>query len=212
MTLSGRSRSSRRATDREASRSTTWDVVLRAHPWDAVIAVGAPDTGFVSSAVPPDAETVVFEPDQTARDALAHALDALGTAARFEAATIVGTDDPAAGTTSLDGCLAHRGHTSACLWVDVDGGAVPVLAGGARYLGRLSRLAVVVNPAREDPSSLLHLARSWRLYLHDVRVHRLVRLPGDDPYHIQGMLDASWLDSRHAVVLPRHRDCAWRPL
>jgi len=175
-----------------------------------VIGVGAPDVGFASPSIPPEAETVVFDPDRHARDTLARRLRELGMLARFEAAVVTDTNDLT--TVALDSYFTRREHKAACLWVDADGGAASALASGADYLGRLPRLVVVINPAREDPESFLRIAQSWRLYLNDVRAHRLVRLAGDEPDRLQRMLDMPWLDSRRAVLLPSDRDLAWRPL
>jgi hypothetical protein len=61
------------------------------------------------------------------------------------------------------------------------------------------------------PEDLAELARTWRLYLLDTRVQRLVRVPESDPEHAVRMARASWCYALDAVLLPRSTT-PWRPL
>jgi FkbM family methyltransferase len=218
-----------------------WRRLVASHRWDLVVDVGA-NYGemLVEAALPPGAEIVAFEPnerltpylEQTLADAGVPGViikkavsDHSGESWFFDDTTWSGTshltdtstsEDHAGmvhvNLTTLDDHFASTTAHTACIKIDVEGHETQVLAGARRLLGRLDRVAIMLEVLHMSTGTIGDLAQEWRMFLYDRRVHRLVRVPGQDTEHIGRLLESGWCYAQDAVLLPADRAADWRPM
>lgn len=216
-----------------------WSALVGSHPWDVVVDVGA-NYGemLVSPTMPAGADIVAFEPNSRLRPYLDRTLAEAGLDVRVEPTAVSdrpghavfhvdsawsGTsslvEDHAAGqesvqveVTTLDKYFAGHTYRSACVKIDIEGAEAQALAGGAGFLSSVPRVAMMVEIIHQPPDVLLHIARTWRLYLFDLRVRRLVRAAGDSVERLDRLRTSGFVHQLDGVLLPLGRDEGWRPL
>ena len=226
--------------DMNAQSHELWRRLVASKPWDLIVDVGANYGEMILAAPPPHgATTVAFEPNTRLLPYLERNLAEAGhtvtvvpsavsdhegvasfvTDTEWSGTSHLGSGEPGSGepgsvtvpVTTLDAYFEASTASTACVKIDVEGHDLETLRGGRRFFARLTSAAVMVEIIHMPTEVLAELAATWRLFLLDMRVQRLVRVPESDPEHALRMARASWCYALDAVLLPRSTS-PWRPL
>ncbi len=103
-------------------------------------------------------------------------------------------------TTTLDDAIGPLGARRACIKIDVEGDEDRVLAGGEHVLQSLEEVALHVEILHRTPEQIAEWARSWRVYLYDLRTRVLIRADGGQVDQLAALLEQPWVYRQDAVL------------